>query len=225
MSVDLSDPNLRKLARDPQVALRHHRKRKKSRNRGRHTQTLPVDPAVIQRQYSAFELRVSGATFRDIENTLGCDHHTVISDIEAETRRRQVAISGSKRAHQTLSVSRYEGVILRAMTRLEQMMAKDKLGIPGALRLAFIEERLVLEAQKRIDAVQGLTRIIAGDDDPAPPADKEKNIQIVAHLYQEMTPEIRLALLQECRARKALADPAIKNVTLTSSTTVGSPQP
>ena len=143
-------------------------------------------PDVLQRQYDVFERRVSGEPLRLIADALGIGEETAVSDLNAEqTRRIQVLSGGNIANHVALSISRYEAVILRSLRRLANAQVWFDRGDNRALDTALLEERNIMDAQKRIDAVLGLERLAGSEskqpyDIGNPQPDGDKHLRAVA---------------------------------------------
>ena len=156
---------------------------------------------VLQRQHQVFELRISGASLGSIGRSLGTQSSTVLSDLEAEQARRIRVVGGGNMAnHIALSVARYEAVVLRTTHRLAQMQERWNNGDKGALKSAFLEERVIIEAQKRIDAVLGLEKAVVNESKQPP--SETSGAQAVLNVFFQLPPEQRLLILQRVRERR-----------------------
>lgn len=200
--------NLRRLARDTSTPLA--RKRKRKRPSGHRNNQSAVDPAEEQRQYEAFELRASGASIRQITDSLGMSAETALRCIEAEASRR-LRMRSARDTQVLMSVTRYEGVIVRALTRIQKMTAAATAkGANETPKYAFLEEKLIIEAQKRIDAIQCLIVKGVGVLEQPKPGENEvlSDIERARQTYNNLPEEVRMAVLLRARQLKGM-----KNVT------------
>ena len=119
----------------------------------------PTSAAQEARQTRVVDLHVEGLSAREIAKSLGIDRGTAQLDIRMEGQRRTVERAQEREAAVAESVSRYEQVILRATNRLAEIdtACQTLKGTPAAAREARECDKLVLEAQARIDLVLGLT--------------------------------------------------------------------
>ena len=91
-------------------------------------------------------------------------------------------------------------VILRTTHRLAQMQERWNNGDKGALKSAFLEERVIIEAQKRIDAVLALEKVVGNESKEPPP--ETAGAQTVLNVFYQLPPEERLLILQRVRERR-----------------------
>jgi hypothetical protein len=158
------------------------------------------DPVTMQRQFDAYELRAAGVSMRDIGGILGVTRETLLADLGAEDARRVSMVAGFQDSKIAMSVARYEGVIRRAMNRLAAQEELHQQGVPGARRNAFLDEKVIIEAQERIDRVLGLLRMVPGESAPATTADTTVNVILAT--FTALPADVRLDLLQRARERK-----------------------
>ena len=143
----------------------HNRRGRKPRS------PQPVSPSQDLRQTQAFELHVDGWGARKIAKHLGVNRGTVALDIQMEGQRRARELKDQREAQIAMSVARYESVILHAnneiadlSVQIEEERAKpDSVDRPRLQAMNTAEqamrghERVIIEAQTRIDELFGLT--------------------------------------------------------------------
>ena len=137
-------------AADGQPALRRGRKPRRPE---------PSSAAQEARQTRVFDLHVEGLSACEIAKSLGVNRGTVALDVQMEFRRRAVELAHDRETAIAASVARYEQVIFRATQRLAEINAAwptAKTTVSTA-RDASECDKLVLEAQARIDLILGLT--------------------------------------------------------------------
>ena len=118
----------------------------------------PSSPAQDERQTRVFNLHVEGFSVREIAKSLGIARGTAQMDLRMEGRRRTAERAQEREAAVAESVGRYEQLIFRATQRLAEINSarETSKGAHSAAREAHECDRLVLEAQARIDLVLGL---------------------------------------------------------------------
>ena len=118
----------------------------------------PASAAQAARQTRAFDLHVEGLSACEIAKALGINRGTVALDVQMEFRRRAVEVGDKREAAIAASIAQYEHLIFRATQRLAEINAarQTSKGALSAGREARECDRLVLEAQARIDLVLGL---------------------------------------------------------------------
>jgi DNA-binding CsgD family transcriptional regulator len=211
---------------DPSIVERMHRKRKhgglvpvgEPYDGGHETskereERLGSEEILLQRQFDVYELRAAGGTLREIASIMGISYSTVASDLEAEgARRTEALVAGTQDIKVAMSVTRYEGVIARTLNRLAtgeaqriQLQNLTRRPIPPS-RTAFLEEKIIIESQERIDRVLGLTRVSPVTDTAAGAASSEMNK--ILQTFADLPADVRLQLLTRARkVKKAQAQP------------------
>jgi hypothetical protein len=173
----------------------------------------PEDPAIMAMQVEAFELRVGGASIEEIRKHLGVKRERVLDFIHNETKLRVTELKGSRMSHIAVSVARYEGIILRCLSRIADLTVREAR-VAGSGRGAFLEERTIIEAQKRIDALLGLTVVIKGEEDPMGAGELEAAQDIIAMLAN-LPPDMRLEAMRDAREKRKQLAPAVTMVNVT----------
>lgn len=164
-------------------------------------------------QVEAFELRVAGASIEEIRKRLGVKRERVYDFIHNETKLRVAELKGSRMSHIAVAVARYEGIILRCLSRIAELTVRENQ-VPGSGRGAFLEERTIIEAQKRIDALLGLTVVIKGEDDPMGSGELEAAQDIIAMLA-DLPADMRLQAMRDARDKRKQLAPAVTMVNVT----------
>jgi len=121
-------------------------------------------PAQLERQEKAYDLHISGKTYRQIAEILSCDKDTVTTDIRAEQQRRADEIAERREVEKARAVSLYERVIDRALKKSD---IYDELVMQPGAKVTDRTLEAVIHARERIDKVLGVdapTKIDLGLD-------------------------------------------------------------
>lgn len=183
----------------------------------------PYDPAVLERQVRAYDLRVAGYPNHVIANMLETDRHTVARDLQMETIRRREINQDQREDLIDLSLERYQREIRRLNTsatrseaQAEKLIAEAHLRTKAdhaervdLLRIAAInrqnasaDSRSIIAAQVRIDMLKGLLAPLKIELEDT----LAISVQVALDVFASMTLEERAAL----RAKKK---EMLKNVT------------
>jgi hypothetical protein len=150
---------------------------------------------------------------------LGVHRKTVALDIQMESARRAYDNAPSRMENQTLSLARLEAVIARANKRIDLLDEVRQANAPSpagqdadkadplekrraltwiqALSEANRTEHVILEAQKQINKLLGLTEPLPMGAAP-PPADTRAIVRI---LLSNMTPDQQIAAMRAASER------------------------
>jgi len=185
----------------------------------------PPDPMILARQIRHYELHVDGASVAAVARNTGHNRDTVALDIEMEGQRRFAERRFNAGRSTEIAIERYEGVITRSRIRIGQMTAKAQ-GIlldpndPAkgyrrgyepdldAQKTCVFEERNIIQAQKRIDELQGLRPVKAPEGQGSAENGPLDALAVIG-ILTALPVEDRIAALRAARERRE----AMKNVT------------
>jgi len=169
------------------------------------------DPLVLARQLTIYNLRVAGSSIAAISTHIGQSRLETYADLRAEMQRRRKEFSKVRIDNVALAIARYEQVIARANTRIQDMKTSK-----AGMRFAFLEEKVIMDAQKRIDALLGLVapviRGAEGDDDFGSGGSPTQPVAAITLLLQ-LPPEQRAIAMSQAHARRIERRTEMKDVT------------
>lgn len=174
----------------------------------------PSTAALAARQERCFELHLAGYPNTQIAQVVGIDRQTVALDIQMEGMRRANEFAGQRQANVAASLGRLHGVIQRALSRgqhLRNAGIKETTTPEGkteatvvsvkALAAANLADRLVVMAQKEINAILGLNHV---PDVPVPTQTNNTLVVLLEHLPADKRLDVLRSLTAEAKTVGAL---------------------
>lgn len=174
----------------------------------------PTTAAMDARQTRHFDLHLQGMSHRQIQQVTGHDRTTIALDIRFEGERRALEFVAERSQNIATSVGRLEAVISRALARGQLLRETgteqvDDPARPGqkitkvksvkAIAAANLADRLVIQAQKQIDAVLGVSSSLPANATGAAGTGSIVGNNVMVVMLEHMNPEERRAYLERLR--------------------------